>query len=161
MAALISGATTVCTQPVSSATRTRWPTAAPAADSSASSCSDSTLKNRMPAAVSAPACGNSCSGAVTSACVNPAAIGGGEEVRHVVLARIAVALGIRELRLTGGEPLVRRGFVDLIERLSRHLESGALEELTLTTNGSQLARYATELAAHGVRRFAQSAILLP
>jgi cyclic pyranopterin phosphate synthase len=63
-----------------------------------------------------------------------------------------VGLGTKKLRLTGGEPLVRRGFMELVERLSRHLKSGELEEITLTTNGSQLARYAPELAHHGVRR---------
>ena len=63
-----------------------------------------------------------------------------------------VGLGTKKLRLTGGEPLVRRGFMELVERLSRHLKSGDLEELTLTTNGSQLVRYAPELAHHGVRR---------
>jgi len=60
--------------------------------------------------------------------------------------------GVRKIRLTGGEPLVRRGIMSLVESLSRHLRSGDLEELTFTTNGSQLARYAAELAAHGVRR---------
>ncbi len=60
--------------------------------------------------------------------------------------------GVRKIRLTGGEPLVRRGIMTLVESLSRHLDSGALEELTFTTNGSQLARYAQELRAHGVRR---------
>ncbi len=60
--------------------------------------------------------------------------------------------GVRKLRLTGGEPLVRRGIMGLIESLSRHLDSGALDELTLTTNGSQLARYAEQLHACGVRR---------
>ena len=60
--------------------------------------------------------------------------------------------GVKKLRLTGGEPLVRKGIMTLVENLGRHLRSGALEELTLTTNGSQLAKYATELAAHGVRR---------
>jgi cyclic pyranopterin phosphate synthase len=63
-----------------------------------------------------------------------------------------VGLGARKLRLTGGEPLVRRDFMALVQSLSRHLRSGALEELTLTTNGSQLARYAEGLAACGVRR---------
>jgi GTP 3',8-cyclase len=63
-----------------------------------------------------------------------------------------VARGVRKLRLTGGEPLVRRGIMTLFSSLSRHLASGRLDELTLTTNGSQLAKYATELAAHGVRR---------
>ncbi len=63
-----------------------------------------------------------------------------------------VARGVRKLRLTGGEPLVRRGIMTLFASLSRHLESGALDELTLTTNGSQLGKYARELAAHGVKR---------
>ena len=63
-----------------------------------------------------------------------------------------VGLGTRRLRLTGGEPLARRGFIDLVTRLSRHLQSGALEELTLTTNGTQLTRFAQDLARHGVRR---------
>lgn len=60
--------------------------------------------------------------------------------------------GVRKLRLTGGEPLVRKNIMHLIRQLSRHLDSGALEELTLTTNGSQLARFAYELADCGVRR---------
>jgi cyclic pyranopterin phosphate synthase len=63
-----------------------------------------------------------------------------------------VRKGVRKLRLTGGEPLVRRNILWLIQTLSRHLKSGALEELTLTTNGSQLSRYAEELCRHGVRR---------
>src|SRR5215510_6144549 len=63
-----------------------------------------------------------------------------------------VARGVKKLRLTGGEPLVRRNIMWLIRRLSRHLDSGALEELTITTNGSQLGKYADELAALGVRR---------
>ena len=63
-----------------------------------------------------------------------------------------VGLGTRRLRITGGEPLVRRGIMTLFHSLSRHLTSGALDELTLTTNGSQLARYAAELADCGVRR---------
>jgi cyclic pyranopterin phosphate synthase len=63
-----------------------------------------------------------------------------------------VARGVRKLRLTGGEPLVRRNIMGLVESLSRHLASGALEELTLTTNGSQLARFAGDLVRHGVRR---------
>ena len=63
-----------------------------------------------------------------------------------------VAEGVRKLRLTGGEPLVRRNVMSLVRSLSRHLDSGALDELTLTTNGSQLSRYAGELAAAGVRR---------
>jgi cyclic pyranopterin phosphate synthase len=63
-----------------------------------------------------------------------------------------VRLGVRKLRLTGGEPLVRRNIMGLIRALSRHLGTKALDELTLTTNGSQLARYADELAAAGIRR---------
>jgi cyclic pyranopterin phosphate synthase len=68
------------------------------------------------------------------------------------LAGAFVRRGVRKLRLTGGEPLVRRGILDLVRSLARHLGTGALDELTLTTNGSQLARYADELAAAGVRR---------
>jgi cyclic pyranopterin phosphate synthase len=63
-----------------------------------------------------------------------------------------VDLGVRKLRLTGGEPLVRKNIMWLVRRLGRHLESGALDELTLTSNGTQLAKYADELAAAGVRR---------
>jgi cyclic pyranopterin phosphate synthase len=63
-----------------------------------------------------------------------------------------IAKGVGKLRLTGGEPLVRRNVMSLVRSLSRHLETGALRELTLTTNGSQLARFATELRDHGVRR---------
>jgi cyclic pyranopterin phosphate synthase len=59
---------------------------------------------------------------------------------------------VRKLRLTGGEPLVRRGIMNLFRSLGRHLETGALDELTLTSNGSQLPRYAHELRAAGVRR---------
>ena len=65
---------------------------------------------------------------------------------------VFVERGVRKLRITGGEPLVRRDIMTLFRSLSRHLASGALEELTVTTNGSQLARYASELAACGVRR---------
>jgi cyclic pyranopterin phosphate synthase len=68
------------------------------------------------------------------------------------LCSVFVARGVRKLRLTGGEPLVRRGVMTLFSSLSRHLQSGALDELTLTTNGSQLAKYATELAELGVKR---------
>ncbi len=60
--------------------------------------------------------------------------------------------GVRKLRITGGEPLVRRNIMSLFSALSRHLETGALEELTLTTNGSQLHKYADQLAACGVKR---------
>lgn len=63
-----------------------------------------------------------------------------------------VRLGVRKLRLTGGEPLVRRNVMGLVRALSRHLGTGALDELTVTTNGSQLARHAAELAACGVKR---------
>jgi cyclic pyranopterin phosphate synthase len=63
-----------------------------------------------------------------------------------------VGNGVRKLRLTGGEPLVRKNVMELVRSLSRHLASGALDELTLTTNGSQLARYAAELAGYGVKR---------
>jgi cyclic pyranopterin phosphate synthase len=63
-----------------------------------------------------------------------------------------VVKGVRKLRLTGGEPLVRRGIMTLFASLSRHLRSGALDELTLTTNGSQLAKYAAELKSCGVER---------
>jgi cyclic pyranopterin phosphate synthase len=63
-----------------------------------------------------------------------------------------IRLGVRKLRLTGGEPLVRKNVMSLVRALSRHLGTGALEELTLTTNGSQLVRHAGELASCGVRR---------
>jgi cyclic pyranopterin phosphate synthase len=63
-----------------------------------------------------------------------------------------VAKGVTKLRLTGGEPLVRRGIMTLFSSLSRHLKSGVLKELTLTTNGSQLDKYAAELKGYGVER---------
>ncbi|MET0182919.1 MAG: GTP 3',8-cyclase MoaA [Caulobacterales bacterium] len=63
-----------------------------------------------------------------------------------------IARGVKKLRLTGGEPLVRKNVMWLVERLSRHLQSGALEELTLTTNGVALAQYARPLAKAGVKR---------
>src|SRR6266446_3673838 len=63
-----------------------------------------------------------------------------------------IARGVRKLRLTGGEPLVRRGIMTLVASLARHLATGALDEVTITTNGSQLPKYADELAGHGVRR---------
>ena len=63
-----------------------------------------------------------------------------------------VAKGVRKIRLTGGEPLVRRNVMTLVRSLSRHLKTGALHELTLTTTGSQLARFADELRESGVRR---------
>lgn len=68
------------------------------------------------------------------------------------LSSAFVARGVRKLRITGGEPLVRRDIMTLFRRLSRHLDGGRLDELTLTTNGSQLDRYAADLAALGVRR---------
>lgn len=63
-----------------------------------------------------------------------------------------VRMGVKKLRITGGEPLVRRGIMTFFETMSRHLETGALRELTLTTNGSQLEKYAADLAACGVKR---------
>ena len=63
-----------------------------------------------------------------------------------------VRLGVEKLRITGGEPLVRRDIMTFFERMGRHLDTGALKELTLTTNGSQLARFADRLQAAGVRR---------
>ncbi|UTH47005.1 GTP 3',8-cyclase MoaA [Loktanella salsilacus] len=63
-----------------------------------------------------------------------------------------VRLGVEKLRITGGEPLVRREIMTFFRAMSRHLESGALKELTLTTNGSQLERFAADLYAAGVRR---------
>jgi cyclic pyranopterin phosphate synthase len=63
-----------------------------------------------------------------------------------------IARGVTKLRLTGGEPLVRRNVMSLVRSLSRHLASGALRELTMTTNGTQLARFASELADCGIRR---------
>ncbi|SHG88965.1 cyclic pyranopterin monophosphate synthase subunit MoaA [Kaistia soli DSM 19436] len=68
------------------------------------------------------------------------------------LCSVFIEKGVRRLRLTGGEPLVRRNIMSLIQSLSRHIEAGRLDELTLTTNGSQLSRYAKDLAAAGVRR---------
>ena len=73
-----------------------------------------------------------------------------EEIDRIASAFIR--RGTRKLRLTGGEPLVRRGIIDLVNSLARHLKSGALEELTLTSNGSQMARHAENLFAAGVRR---------
>jgi cyclic pyranopterin phosphate synthase len=73
-----------------------------------------------------------------------------EELDRVASA--FVSLGTRKLRLTGGEPLVRKGLMELVRSLARHLRGGALDELTLTTNGTQLDRFAGELADAGVRR---------
>jgi GTP 3',8-cyclase len=63
-----------------------------------------------------------------------------------------IRLGVRKLRITGGEPLVRREIMTFFRAMGRHLETGALDELTLTTNGSQLHRFAADLRAAGVRR---------
>jgi GTP 3',8-cyclase len=63
-----------------------------------------------------------------------------------------IAKGVRKLRLTGGEPLVRRNVMTLVRSLSRHLQTGALGELTMTTNATQLSRFAAELADCGIRR---------
>ncbi len=68
------------------------------------------------------------------------------------LCTVFIEKGVKKLRLTGGEPLVRKNIMHLVRDLSRHIQSGALEELTLTTNGSQLQRFAAELAECGVRR---------
>jgi cyclic pyranopterin phosphate synthase len=73
-----------------------------------------------------------------------------EEIDRLVA--VFVDKGVRKIRLTGGEPLVRKNIMHLVRQLSRHLASGAMDELTLTTNGSQLARHAAELADCGVRR---------
>ncbi|THD77988.1 MAG: GTP 3',8-cyclase MoaA [Phenylobacterium sp.] len=73
-----------------------------------------------------------------------------EELDRVASA--FVALGTRKLRITGGEPLMRKGVMGLFENLSRHLATGALDELTLTTNGTRLAEFAQPLAALGVTR---------
>ncbi len=73
-----------------------------------------------------------------------------EELDRVCSAFIE--LGVRKLRLTGGEPLVRRNIMSLFRSLGRHLDSGRLDELTLTTNGSQLEKYAQELHDCGVER---------
>lgn len=68
------------------------------------------------------------------------------------LCSVFVAKGVNRLRITGGEPLVRRGVMTLFRSLSRHLGTGALKDLALTTNGSQLARFAGELVDCGVKR---------
>nr|WP_202048218.1 MULTISPECIES: GTP 3',8-cyclase MoaA [Agrobacterium] len=68
------------------------------------------------------------------------------------LCSVFITRGVRKLRLTGGEPLVRKNIMSLVRNLGRHIETGMLEELTLTTNGSQLAKFADELADCGVRR---------
>ncbi|KAG1715390.1 GTP 3',8-cyclase [Nymphon striatum] len=63
-----------------------------------------------------------------------------------------IGMGVEKLRITGGEPLVRKGIMSFFDSMTRHLDSGALKELTLTTNGSQLEKYADDLYAAGVRR---------
>lgn len=73
-----------------------------------------------------------------------------EELERVCSAFIT--RGVRKLRLTGGEPLVRKGIMTFVNDMATHLDSGALDELTLTTNGSQLPRYAKDLYAAGMRR---------
>jgi cyclic pyranopterin phosphate synthase len=69
-----------------------------------------------------------------------------------IIADRFIARGIRRIRLSGGEPLVRRDFADLARALGRHVKSGALDELTLTTNGTQLAKHAEMLFDAGMRR---------
>ena len=73
-----------------------------------------------------------------------------EEINRVASAFIA--RGVRKIRITGGEPLVRRGVMDLFRSMGKHVNDGALDELTLTTNAVLLDRYADELYASGVRR---------
>ncbi|MFV2002415.1 MAG: GTP 3',8-cyclase MoaA, partial [Paracoccaceae bacterium] len=68
------------------------------------------------------------------------------------MCSVFIGLGVRKLRITGGEPLMRRDIMKFFASIGRHLESGALSELTLTTNGSQLSRFAHDLAAAGVKR---------
>ena len=68
------------------------------------------------------------------------------------LSSTFVGMGVQKLRITGGEPLVRRDIMTFFNGMSRHLNSGALKELTLTTNGSQLERFADDLYAAGMRR---------
>ena len=63
-----------------------------------------------------------------------------------------VRMGVKKLRITGGEPLVRKDIMTFFRAMSRHLDTGNLEELTVTTNGSQLRKYAGDLAAAGVKR---------
>ncbi len=73
-----------------------------------------------------------------------------EEIDRIASA--FVTLGVRKLRLTGGEPLVRKGFLELVAGLARHLKTSALDEIALTTNGTRLSHFATDLARLGVRR---------
>jgi cyclic pyranopterin phosphate synthase len=69
-----------------------------------------------------------------------------------VIVSAFVRRGLKKLRLTGGEPLVRRDIIALVERMSRHLQSGGLDEITMTTNGSQLAKHAADLRRFGMKR---------
>jgi cyclic pyranopterin phosphate synthase len=69
-----------------------------------------------------------------------------------VMCSTFIGLGVQKLRITGGEPLVRKGIMTFFDAMTRHLDSGALRELTLTTNGSQLEKFAPDLVAAGVRR---------
>lgn len=73
-----------------------------------------------------------------------------EELNQII--EVFVARGVNKIRLTGGEPLVRKDIMDLISRISQHANTGRLKELTLTTNGSQLKRYATQLVDAGMQR---------
>jgi cyclic pyranopterin phosphate synthase len=68
------------------------------------------------------------------------------------LCTVFVEKGVRKIRLTGGEPLVRKNIMQLVRQLGRHIEAGRMDEVTLTTNGSQLKRFASELFDCGVRR---------
>src|SRR5215471_12517522 len=74
------------------------------------------------------------------------------------ICRAFIRLGIRKIRLTGGEPLVRRDIMQLIRNLGGCLGKGEFDELTLTTNATQLARYASDLASCGIRRINVSSI---
>ncbi|MCF6326325.1 MAG: GTP 3',8-cyclase MoaA [Devosiaceae bacterium] len=73
-----------------------------------------------------------------------------EELCQII--EIFVERGVNKIRLTGGEPLVRKDIMQLVERISKHLSTGSLNELTLTTNGSQLKRYAKQLVDNGIKR---------
>lgn len=68
------------------------------------------------------------------------------------LCSVFISQGVKKIRVTGGEPLVRRGIMEFFNAMSRHLSSGDLDELTLTTNGSQLRKYAADLVRFGVKR---------
>ena len=73
-----------------------------------------------------------------------------EELHRICIAFIR--RGVKKIRLTGGEPLVRRNIMSLVGKLGEYVKSGQLDELTVTTNGSQLAKYAAEIAAAGIKR---------